>query len=424
MRAPLTAVAAAALMLAVLVSVAGAPASSSGVRDAAQGEVATPLVRHPRRAVPSGERLVWPERPSGPVAEPEPEPDPEPSAERDPLLWPYPSDSLWNTPRGDAASLIPAAIAAPTMKSLAAEEDLLFLTPDAPLQPVLATDAGWLPDRTRCGSRTGATLLPGLPIDADGFTTEGTYWGSRPNHSAAVVMPDYTLVDTQPLHVCTDGTVVSQYASPLWRGSSILTGGTADAVGAGSHGGSYLSAFGGTIRLGEWTHGGEIRHALKIEIDGSRYLSLTGGGFRWPAIRADAAATTKYGGLLPSLRMGSLLTLPPSYDVSALSSEPARILARALQRYGAYIVDNAGRDVVAYATEWGPQGRVLDEFEQEWGFAMTGLATRTTGAQRTFLAEVDAITTSLAVVDDNTVASIGGAGERLAPWAPPLAVPR
>ncbi len=363
--------------------------------------------------------------------EPEPTPETEPTSPpstgsgegRDPLLWPYPSDSFWNYPRGDSAALVPAGLKAPTMKSLAAEEDLLFITPDAPLVPVKTTDAAWRGDRTRCGSRTGGTTFAGLPIAARGWTTEDSYWGSRPNHSAAVVMPDYTLIETQPLHVCKDGVVVSQYASPKWRDNSILTGGTKASPGAGSHGGSYLSAFGGTIRLGEWTRGGVIPHAIKIEIDSVQYISYDQGGYRWPATRADQHAPTSYGGSNKALRMGALLTLPPSFDTESLTSEPARILARTLQRYGAYVVDSTSRDVIAYATEWGPQGRVLDEFKQEWGFPMDGLAAKASGRQKTFLQEIDLITTSLAVVSDNGPDNIGGAGARMAPFAPPLRMP-
>lgn len=349
--------------------------------------------------------------------------DPGQGGTRNPLTWPFPATSIWNHPRGDNARLVSAGLRPPALKSFAAEEDLLFVTPNAPMVPVMAHNAAWSPSKTRCGSRTGETLFPGLPIATGSWTTEGTYWGSRPNHSAAVVLPDYTLIETQPLHVCKDGTVVSQYASPLWRGSSIISGAEPRAPGYGSHGGSYLSAFGGTIRLGEWTPGGAIRHAVKIEVDGHQYLSLANGGRRWPATRADQGKTTAYGGKLAALRMGALLTLPPSFDISSLSTEPARILARALKGYGAYIVDNAGRDVVAYATEWGAQGRVLDDFERDWGYSASGLASSSSGGQRAFLTDIDRLTTALSVVDDNAPGNVGGAGNRLAPWAPPFRRP-
>jgi hypothetical protein len=119
--------------------------------------------------------------------------------------------------------------------------------------------------------------------------------------------------------------------------------------------------------------------------------------------------------------MGSLLALPPTFDVSSLSTEPARILATTLQKYGAYVVDSTGRSTVAFATEWGPQGRVTKEFEQSWGYPLDGRAGRSTGAHHSYLKDMEQVYAALAVVDDNAPTNVGGAGERMAPWAPPLA---
>ncbi|MBS43840.1 MAG: hypothetical protein CMH83_11905 [Nocardioides sp.] len=346
---------------------------------------------------------------------------------RDPRLWPYPADSIWNVARGDAASLVPFPLA-PSALTVQAEEDLIIATPDAPLRPVLATDAAWDADRTRCGATTGETLLEGLPI-AEDWTTDPGYTGTTPNHAAAVLLPDDTLVETQPLHVCADGTVVSQYAPDDWRGSSIRTGGVPGDVGEGAHGGSGMTAFGGTIRLGEWTPGSTIRHTLKLTVDGT-LLSHADGGFRWPATRADSYAAEQYAGDEPAAAMGSLLTVAPDFDVAGLTTEPARILATALRDHGAYVVDDSGFSAVGIAVEWGPAGRVLDEFEQTWGFPLVGLAADDRagaatggpeGDQQDFLADMQSVWSALAVVDDNGPESVGGAGERMAEQAPPLA---
>src|SRR5207249_3775132 len=140
----------------------------------------------------------------------------------------------------------------------------------------------------------------------------------------------------------------------------------------GGHGGSRLSSLGGTIRLGELVSGGVIRHVMKVNVYGlnNYYYDGTTQGYRWPASQADGCAATCYGGTVPALRMGSLLTIPASVNIDnlGLETEPAKILARAFQDYGAYAVDDTAWSVYAIATEFSPQGRVDDEFSTAWGF--------------------------------------------------------
>ena len=344
---------------------------------------------------------------------------PEAPAGRDPRMWPYPADSIWNHPLGDQARLVPFRMEIPTGKTLNVEEDIIIIGPDAPGQDVMKHDAAWKDGVTRCGSRTGQTLATGLPIPTGWYTDPG-YHGRKPNHAAAILMPDMTLFETQPFHICEDGTPVSQFTNERWQGDSILTGGTGGDPDGGAHGGSFMTAFGGTIRLGEWVPGGQIRHALKLEVESAANLSPLNGGYRWPALRADAGYERGYGGSVPEARMGALVALPPDFETAQLQSEPARILAEALRRYGAYIVDGTGWSAAAFATEWGPAGRVKDEFQASWGFRLDGHKDRTSGPQHGFLTDMETIYAALHVVDDNGPASKGGAGTRLAPWAPPL----
>ncbi len=333
---------------------------------------------------------------------------------RDPRTWPYAPTSIWNHPLGAEGERVPLPVAPPE-QTLAVEEDLIVMAPDSPPRPLLEHDAAWS-GRSRCDSTTGRVLAPAVPIP-EGWHTDPGYVGSTPNHSAAILMPDGTVLETQPLHVCADGTVVSQYAPEAWREGSLRS----DGRGApGSHGGSDLSALGGTIRLGEWVPGAEvIPHVLKIELWADEYLSRHAGGHRWPAWNADRTVW-RYGGQEPEAQMGSLLALPVDFDVDGLDSEPARILARTLQGYGAYVVDDTARSTVAFATEWGPQGRVIEEFRDAWGFDLAGDLDAASGDQRQFLEDLVEIYGALEVVADNGPSTIGGAGERLAPWAPPL----
>ena len=348
-------------------------------------------------------------------------PPPDAPTTRDPVLWPYPWDSIWNMPLGDQADLVPFNMVIPTDRTLNIEEDIIITAPDSPGRDIVKHDAAWRNGVTRCGSRTFKTLASGIPIP-DGWYTDPDYTGRKPNHSAAILMPDMTLFETQPFHICEDGVAVSQFTNETWQGDSILTGGMG-APDGGSHGGSFMTAFGGTIRLGEWVPGGEIRHALKIDVYSHENLSPLDGGFRWPALRADRAYDNPdygYGGSVPEAKMGALLAVPPDFDISALQTEAAAIIAQTLQRYGAYVVDGTGWSTAAFAVEWGPNGRVKDEFEAAWGYPIVGDKSSTSGPQRAFLEDIETIYAALHVVDDNGPSSTGGTGDRLAPWAPPF----
>src|SRR5256712_9753568 len=180
-------------------------------------------------------------------------------------------------------------------------------------------------------------------------------------------MPDgHTLTQGQPFARCTaDGS-----ATMWWSISNDLFGTGVE----GGHGGSKLSSIGGTIRLGELVPGGVIRHVMKVNLYGlyNYYYDTSSHGYRWPASQADSCASTCYGGTTPALRMGSLLAIPASVNVDSLGLEtgPAKILARAFQDYGAYAADDTAWSVYAIETEFGPQGRVEDEFQTAWGFSM------------------------------------------------------
>jgi hypothetical protein len=347
---------------------------------------------------------------------------------RNKYKWPFASDSIWNTPVGSAARYIPARIAPSAARGMTVDEDVIVERPDAPLRPVVSNDAGWTPGRTRCGSlRAGEQVYPDpVPVPMD-FSTDPGYLGLTPNQSAAILMPDNdTVRQTQPLHVCgPGGTVTSQYPAPdehLAAGAGI----------AGAHGGSGMSSIGGTVRVGELLPGGTIPHALKINLYGKRYYFFdrrdATPGYRWPAFSADGYAgdssnTCAYDGAVPALKMGALLALRPDFGVAALRTEPAKILARAFIDYGAYVVDDTCWDVYALTTEWGPDGRVTDEFAKAWGFPIETSATAACtdeGQECRWARDMAAIFTSLQVVDNNAPGAVGGGGSPRRPLAPPV----
>jgi hypothetical protein len=340
---------------------------------------------------------------------------------RDPLVQPFAPDSIWNMPIGSNAVYVPAEIAPASRWGVTADEELIILTPDAPLRPIYEHDAGWDVNRLRCESRTGELLFEGVPIPLE-FWTDPGYLGGTPNHGAAILLADgESILQTQPLHICDDGAAVSQY---LWETISIYGDGT-----IGAHGGSNLSSIGGSLRVGELVPGGAIRHALKLNLYGELYYYYDANdpdgmpGYRWPASWADSVAAETYGGTNYALQMGALLALPPTFDMDTLQTEPARMMAEALRDYGTYIVDDAAWDVYGWSTEWGPGGRVLDEFRQAWGweFEVEVNATCSDRSSECLWAQdMAAMVTALHVVDNNAADAMGGGGKPLAPPAPPL----
>src|SRR5439155_705464 len=130
----------------------------------------------------------------------------------------------------------------------------------------------------------------------------------------------------------------------------------------GSHGGSGLSALGGTVRLGELVPGGTIRHSLKLNIDSANFYPGFG-GYRWPAWKSDAGGAG-YGGSIPEVRMGSLLAPKADFPIDTLETEPGKILAAAFRNYGGYIVDTSGWSIYNFVTERSPavsvSGRLTD----------------------------------------------------------------
>lgn len=330
---------------------------------------------------------------------------------RNPFHQPFASNSIWNHPIGTEAERVPAELRASTQFGVFVEEEIIILKPHAPLTPIYENHADWQPGADRT-SRDGP-LLARLPIPGH-FTTRD-HVGATPNHAAAILRRNgRTLHNSQPFTRARAGEfATSHYVYP-----------PGDLYGpgrSGAHGGSGLSALGGTIRLGELVPGGRIPHALKLVIDGRwlHYCNDATPGWRWPASKADGHASSwTYTGDVPALEMGALLALPPNFPIERLSTEPGRIVARALRDYGAYVCDNAGWDAYYLATEWSPDGRVIDEFHRVWGFSFVMPDTG-----HPWSLDFALLIEALHVVDNNGPNRIGGGGVPRQPLPPPLRRP-
>jgi len=332
---------------------------------------------------------------------------------RDPLHWPFSTTSIWNTPIGSGAVYVPAQITPATAAGMTVDQDLIVMRPSAPALAVMTSTADWNNTMDRCPP--SAPTLFSAPVPDD-FVFKPVL-PNTPNASTAILAADgHTLMQTQPFSRCTaGGPATSHYDS-----ADLDIAG--DGV-TGAHGGSGLSAIGGTLRLGELRPGGPpVRHALEIELDAALNYgtcATSSSCYRWPAVQADSYATTGYGGPNPALEPGALLAIPIGTDLASLELETtaAAALAFTLQNYGAYVVDDTAWAVYALCVELGPDGDFTQQFQSDWGFSMTPSSKNTAWAR-----DMDRLFGALAVVDNNAASAPGGGGTPLQPPAPPLAM--
>jgi len=334
---------------------------------------------------------------------------------RDPLVWPFSRDSIWNLPIGSNARYVWGGIRHATSMAYFTDADILVLEPSAPATTVYANSDDWGAG-TRCSAQGGALFTAPIPAD---FVVPGSHQGSpdgdTPNAAAAILAADgHTIIQTQPFARCGGQSPTSHY---MFRSEDLY--GTGE---TGSHGGSGLSALGGTVRLGELVPGGTIRHSLKLNIDSANFYPGFG-GYRWPAWKSDAGGAG-YGGSIPEVRMGSLLAPKADFPTNTLETEPGKILAAAFRDYGGYIVDTSGWSIYNFVTERSPAGSVQDEFNKVWGYPLNA-GVGANGWAR----DLDKIFTNLYVVDSwdkatwlTVSASNGTVGVGLGiprvPWAP------
>ncbi len=336
---------------------------------------------------------------------------------RDPLVQPFASTSIWNVSIGSAATYVPAEIAIPTGSTVYGDEDVIVLTPTAPSTPLYRNTTDWSSTTNRC-TYDGGALIYEVPLPA-AFVLD-TPTGDTPNSGLAALLADgRTLQQTQPFARCTAGAPgTSDFVSPEVDLYS-------DGI-PGAHGGSGLSAIGGTLRVGELRPGAPPpHHALKIELFAAENYYNDGQHadcYRWPASECDgyfddATSPLKYGGTNPSMRPGSLLALPASVSLASLNltTEPAQSLAWTLQNYGAYVVDDSAWSSMSVCVEHGPAGSFKAQFQGDWGFSFD-----TDGTTSAFAKDMAMVIGALNVVDNNTATTIGGGGTPREPPALPL----
>lgn len=359
-----------------------------------------------------------------PTPSPSPSPTPSPTVGvRDPLKQPFASTSIWNMPIGSNAVFKPANIPAnqdngnvwATWPGI--DEELLFLNPSNPLMPVYFNANAWNGgDRCVASSSSPRKSLP-IPTNF--------YLNGNGNYGAVFLQPDRrTLSQFQPITRCSGYNYATGY---MFAPDVDLYG---DGI-FGTHGGSGLSSFGGSLRVGELRPGQQgPRHALKLNVYAYQVLYKCSGSdcYRWPAAWADSYATQSNGyghspdavnNNNPDMKMGALLAIPRSVSLASLNlqTEPGRQLFFTLQNYGAYIVDDSAAAGIQISVERGSNGNKVDEFQADYGYPMLAKV----HDNSPWMHDMQALITHLSVVTNNSSTSIGGGGTPLQPLAPSIA---
>eukprot|EP01124_Arcella_intermedia_P006845 TRINITY_DN14139_c0_g1_i1.p1 TRINITY_DN14139_c0_g1~~TRINITY_DN14139_c0_g1_i1.p1 ORF type:complete len:365 (-),score=80.49 TRINITY_DN14139_c0_g1_i1:3-1097(-) len=345
---------------------------------------------------------------------------------RNVLDWPFASWSIWNLPLGEKARYVPAHLNYSTSVMIEPDPDILLLDPSQPFVDFMFSSAGWS-GASRCEpdnppkSMFSAPFPTGYIVPSDGN-----------NYGTAILMPDNkTIKQTQPLCHCNSSTpVTTGYNSP----DVDLYG---DGI-RGAHGGSGLSAIGGTIRMGEFIPDANgvlqpVTHALKSNLWAAisyyREACDRSTCFRWPAVGCDGYFCNgkgSYGGTNPAVRPGSLLAIDPQVDIGTLGlkTKPALSVAWTLQNYGLYLVDDSFWNAIALETELGPLGDYTVQFKKAWGLDFRS-------STNEWAKDIFLIFNHLSVVDNwdeslyNEVTSSAGSqgaggGTPRQPWAPDI----
>jgi hypothetical protein len=315
---------------------------------------------------------------------------------RDPWLWPFASDSIWNTPIGSNANYQPAGFQ-DAGGSGTDKEYFIKTTTSDPYRTVYYPGPNTDRDSGTTVSWLGSMRVPDNLYIAD--STTNPYY--TPNAVSTFLQPDgISLIQLQPTTRTTNG-------GPIWGYPQ-----TGDNAGGhlfssdgkyGTHYGSGLSGIGGSIRPGELTSSNPIRHVLKINVWAAKYLYYSSSdstpGYRWPAKNADNYANGNYAGTNPKLEQGSLLAIPWSTNIDnlGLSSNKAKKLAWTLKHFGAYITDDSGHNVYDFCIDNAAAG--------EWDISTS---------------DVNKLMKALSIVDNNGPSSIGGGGTPRYGAAPPL----
>lgn len=291
--------------------------------------------------------------------------------------WPFAATSPWNTAIGSGAQYANSACTADVQANAGGMPWINASTWSIPIYQTSSID-------------------PFLTVIAG-----GQQWSVKV-HTPVTAQPspdaDHHLALIEPGALSEDEFDGASIAQPLWIFSytaaqfDLYGDGITATSGAGwvhSARASGVSAFGGLIRISD-LFSGSIRHALALEIPESQLEP----GPVWPA-SSDGPNTSGYTGHVP---MGTLVAIPSTVNVASLGLSPVgTMIALAMQKYGAYVVDTSG------------------SFDLDAEPGADSLVAPARGADMTKIRSL------VQCVSNNGPSSVGGGGTPLAPPPPPFA---
>jgi hypothetical protein len=234
-----------------------------------------------------------------------------PAATRQAWQWPFSADSPWNA--GVGAGAVFERNTAPRTSNLL----------DGRVTPWVNADQYSHPIFRAAATDPVATVRERGRPDARYHIPDAARPAAGADHHLHVIDPSGRYVEEAWSMVG---------ANPSWTAGHHVTvdlRGNGLGKGTRAYGGSAIA---GLIR--SWELGaGEIDHALALSISEQQLRS----GAVWPASRQDVAA----GGYRGRVPMGTYAAIPAWVDLGQLGLTPeGLVLGRALQRYGAYVVDH------------------------------------------------------------------------------------
>lgn len=273
----------------------------------------------------------------GAQPEPEPEPEPEPGA-WNPLDPPFAPSSIWNTPLpADTQPHARSAEWVPTFVSIDPTQYTypVYIEPPEgwPVWEITCTGAAKMYDGTEAKDVVGKALFVPLPDD---FAIPAGSDGQ-----IIVIELDGSENDLWQVRDVDRGNRTARASNGSQYEGAMSGPGTTSPIVYASRG-AGVPYFAGLIRPHEMA-AGRIPHALAFAYDRS------GSDFVYPATKSD-------GNDVGGMPEGGRVYIPADTDIASLKDRngkpltaEARIVARALQEFGAVLVDNAGNSGKLYA---------------------------------------------------------------------------
>lgn len=309
-----------------------------------------------------------------------------PDEGRDPWLWPFASDSPWNTPIGSGALYAPDD-APITLDVIDGGNEIKAGKFSHPIYLAAQGD----PVRSIYDKENQRTFHFPIPAAAKPDPKgDGHMYVVSPDRAMSMEMYRTKFDENQNI-VTNRCFQVDLYGS----GMQLKDGSKFPGVRA-----MDASGMGGILRTWE-IEAQSIRHALTFLLNWSKLKHVEGRkpgwGGQWPSNRNDYWGHRDYKGNVP---IGTLIAIPASVDLEKLGlNSHGLALARCLQDYGAYCDDSKNSFGISFSAEGAAEGHP--------------------GLQRMRL-DLGRIHPYLRPVTNNEAATPGGGGTPRRPAAPPL----